>query len=152
MAVIGIDPGLNKFGIAVIDANKKIIHREIQRLQDFDRQNSLTSEFIFKALAPCLVSIFDKFDISDIAVGDGTCSQIFEEALKKFISADEKFLKAGVHIIDEKRTTEAARALYLEYNPPSFPMSLLPSSLVPVSAEVDDFAAAAIAIKYLKEL
>ncbi|HNY12214.1 MAG TPA: hypothetical protein PKK26_11540 [Candidatus Wallbacteria bacterium] len=152
MAVLGIDPGLNKFGVAVIDVNKKIIYREIQRLQDFDRQNSLSSEFIFNALAPVLQNIFNKFEVSNIALGDGTCSKNFEEALKKFISANEKLSGISVHVINEKHTTEAARALYLECNPPAFPMSLLPSTLVPVSVEVDDLAAAAIALKYLKEL
>ena len=152
MAVLGIDPGLNKFGVAVIDANEKIIYREIQRLQDFDRQNSLSSEFIFNALSPVLKNIFDKFDISQIALGDGTCSKIFEEAIKKFVSACGKHSAVSVCMIDEKHTTEAARSLYLEYNPPAFPLSLLPLTLIPVSAEVDDFAAAAIAIKYLKEL
>ncbi len=152
MAALGIDPGLNKFGVAVIDADEKIIYREIQRLQDFERQNFVSSEFVFKALAPVLQNIFDKFDISDIALGDGTCSKIFEEALKKFILSSEKLSKICVHVIDEKNTTEAARALYLKYNPPAFPMSLLPSTLVPVSEEVDDFAAAVIAIKFLKNI
>ena len=159
MLIAGIDPGSNKFGIAVINENKKILYRKIIRMTDddsgFDMKagSAINEGVLAESLAVSFAEINKKIGAPDIIVmGNGTTSQIFSRALES-VKPTLIELSRGIEIItaDEYCTTQTARELYRSSLELPFILKyIIPKSLIPVTCDIDDYAAAAIAISYLK--
>ncbi|MEZ7890418.1 MAG: hypothetical protein QMC67_01595 [Candidatus Wallbacteria bacterium] len=159
MLIAGIDPGSNKFGIAVINEKRKILYRKIVRMTDTDsgfdmKAGSAINECVLaESLAGSFVEINKKIGAPDVIVmGNGTTSQIFSRVLGNIkpalmeLSRDLKIITA-----DEYCTTQTARELYRNSIELPFILKyIIPKSLIPVTCDIDDYAAAAIAISYLK--
>lgn len=79
-----------------------------------------------------------------IVVGDGTGSKAVQDILR---SRGVSFT-----IVDETGTTLQARSLYFKDYPPKGLMRLLPKGLWSPPRPIDDYAAYAIALRYLAEL
>lgn len=148
MAILGIDPGRNKFGVALFDrASKRIVYRKIVRFREFSKDPAGIGAAIAAPLAEAVKQSAAAGTIDAIALGDGTFGADYRAALSGIVEGREEYSKINIYIVGEKGTTEEGRAMYRRENPPRFPLSLLPSSLIPVLAEVDDYAAAAIAMR-----
>lgn len=130
MVILAIDPGRDKCGIAVLMGDGQIIGHELV----------LTSELEAKVKA-----LGEKYSPARIILGNGTTSEAAAEKVRTALKT------AKVAFVDEYKTTEEARGLYWECNPPKGLRSFLPLSLLVPPVPVDDYAAAIIGRRWLKE-
>ncbi len=151
MNILSIDPGKCKFGAAVVNDAGRILCRRIERIRaDGDGGRAGVFELIYAPLTEIINETADAYGIELITLGDRTASREYLSAVTTIIKKNERFSRIGLRVVDESHTTEAARALFHKHNPPFFLLRWLPYSMIPVFGEVDDFAAVAIALKYLK--
>lgn len=127
--LLGIDPGRDKTGLAVIDATGAILWRAVVE----------TSRLPVE-LAPVLAS----WKVARIALGNSTSSQNARAQIES--------VSAGlpIELVNERNSTLEARALYFEAHPPRGWRRLCPLSLQVPPVSIDDFAAAIIARRALE--
>lgn len=126
MNVLGIDPGRDKCGVAVLTDGGEIIFQSVIATADLE----LT-----------LKNLVAQNQIELAVLGDGTTHK-----------AAEKILRAvglSVQIVDEKHTTEEARRLYWKKNPPSGWRKLLPTSMQVPPEPVDAIVAEILVRRFL---
>ncbi len=124
-AVVAIDPGTAKCGVAVVSAAGKVIARAIVSLGSLE-----------ETLGPYLAAH------PRLLVGNGTGGRPVVELLRH----------AGwpeALVVEEKGTTLEARRLYFQHRPPRGWRRLLPLSFLLPPRPIDDWAAVAIALKFL---
>lgn len=119
--IVALDPGLN-LGIAWIEEDGALSRAEVVALEDVHG------------------AIFS--DARTAVVGDGTGSAEVQTRLR---ALDVPFV-----VIDETDTTLEARALYFADHPPRGLSRLLPAGLRSPPRPIDDYAAYAIGLRYLK--
>ena len=125
--VLAIDPGREKCGIAVLAADGSILMQEVVRTTTLD------------SVVGALVAAHEP----TIIMGSGTTSA---EA-----RARVEALGRTVTLVDEYRTTDAAKALYWEVHPPRGWRRLVPHGMLVPPVPVDDFVAVILARRYLQE-
>lgn len=126
-AVLGIDPGTVKCGLAVVTArDAPPLFRRI-----------VASDQLAEEVRACLAS----YPIAKIALGGGTHGKAAHAALVSLGAA----VGASVTIVDERDTTLRARARYFAANPPRGWRALLPRGLLVPAEPIDDWAAVLIA-------
>lgn len=131
MIVLGVDPGTQKAGFAVVDParNGAALRLGIVPLAELlDRAESLCAEF----------------GVGVIALGQGTHAGTVGEMLER--------LRVPVHFIDERETTLLARALYFKDHPPRGWRRLVPLGMQLPPRPIDDYAALLIARRYIEQL
>ena len=128
MFVMGIDPGRDKCGVAVLSTTGEI---QFQRVVPTDE------------LADVVKTLSARFALSTVILGDGTTHK----------SAAKKLSDAGLtfKLVDEKHTTEEARRLYWQKNPPTGWRRFLPTSMQ-VPPEAVDALVAEILVKRFLEM
>jgi RNase H-fold protein (predicted Holliday junction resolvase) len=127
--ILGIDPGREKTGLAVIDGQKILWHVIIRSTELIDELRIITKTY----------------SLTKIALGDSTSSQDARTRIE-----EAEFLKSiPLQIVVEKNSTLEARSLYFEANPPTGLKKLIPLSLQTPPVNIDDFAAAVIARRAL---
>ena len=126
MFVMGIDPGRDKCGLAVLSTTGDI---KFQRVVATDE------------LADTIKTLSAQFAISTVILGDGTTHK----------SAAQKLSDAGLtfQLVDEKHTTEEARRLYWKKNPPTGWRKFLPTSLQVPPVPVDNIVAEILVKRFL---
>ncbi|MBR6013154.1 MAG: RuvX/YqgF family protein [Selenomonadaceae bacterium] len=122
---IGIDPGRDKCGVAVLNQAGEIKFQEVIATENF-------SEVIKKL---CV-----EFNLELAILGDGTTHKAAEKILKNFLP---------VKIVDEKHTTEQARKLYWKKNPPTGWRKFLPTSMQVPPEPVDAIVAEILVKRFL---
>lgn len=122
---IGIDPGRDKCGVAVLNSEGKIFFQEV---------------VITENLEDTVKNLSKLFDLEIAILGDGTTHKSAEKIIKNFLP---------VKIIDEKHTTEQARKLYWEKNPPTGWRKFLPTSMQVPPEPVDAIVAEILIKKFL---
>lgn len=123
--VLAIDPGRDKCGIAVLSPQGDILLHEIVPTGALEtRVSELAAEY-----APRII------------MGDGTTSAATKARIEAQVGA--------VTLVDEYRTTEEGRRLYWAENPPRGWRRLVPRGLLTPAVPVDDFAAVALARRFL---
>ncbi|MBR1647061.1 MAG: RuvX/YqgF family protein [Selenomonadaceae bacterium] len=127
MNVMGIDPGRDKCGVAILNSDGEI---KFQRVVVTDE------------LADVLKNLAAQFDIQTVILGDGTTHK----------SAAQKISAAGLNfqLVDEKHTTEEARRLYWKKNPPSGWRKFLPTSMQVPPEPVDAIVAEILVKRFLE--
>ena len=127
MNIMGIDPGRDKCGVAVLSAAGDIQFQRVVPTDDLDA--------VIKTLAA-------DFDIATVILGDGTTHK----------AAAEKISAAGLtyQLVDEKHTTEEARRLYWQKNPPHGWRRLLPTSMQVPPEPVDALVAEILVRRFLE--
>ena len=126
MNVLGIDPGRDKCGVAVLTDGGEIIFQKVIATAD---------------LESTLKNLIAQNKIELAILGDGTTHK-----------AAEKILRAvglSVQIVDEKHTTEEARRLYWKKNPPRGWRKFLPTSLQVPPEPVDGIVAEILVRRFL---
>lgn len=134
--ILSIDPGKDKCGMAVLDNKKNILEHEI-----IETKNILNR----------LIYMITKFNISLIALGNGTFSQEIKKIINESPIEKLPMLNINIITIDEKNTTQTGKKLYFKNNPPKGIWRFIPISLQTPKRPYDDYAAAAIGMKYLDE-
>ena len=123
--VLAIDPGRDKCGIAVLSPQGDVLLHEIVPTGALEtRVSELAAEY-----APRII------------MGDGTTSAAAKARIEAQVGA--------VTLVDEYRTTEEGRRLYWAETPPRGWRRLVPRGLLTPTVPVDDFAAVALARRFL---
>ena len=127
MFVMGIDPGRDKCGVAVLSSTGEI---KFQRVVATDE------------LADVVKNLSAQFELSTVILGDGTTHKF---AAKKVSDAGLTF-----KLVDEKHTTEEARRLYWKKNPPTGWRRFLPTSMQVPPEPVDALVAEILVKRFLE--
>lgn len=127
--ILAIDPGREKTGIAILKNSDVLEHKII---------NS-------EELVQTIKSLLEKYIIKTIIMGNGTSSK------KKYDLLKREFIDRDIVLINEYRTTDEARKLYFQENPPKGWKKLIPLGMQVPPVPVDDYAAIVIGRKYLKD-
>ena len=125
MCVIGIDPGRDKCGVAVLTNDGEIKFQKV---------------IATETLEETLQKLSAQFDLKIAILGNGTTSKSAEKILEKFLP---------VKVVDEKHTTEEARKLYWKKNPPSGWRKFLPTSMQVPPEPVDGIVAEILVKRFL---
>lgn len=124
---MGIDPGRDKCGVAVLTAAGEIKFQRVVATEELDST--------IKTLAA-------EFQIESVILGNGTTHKA---AAQKVTTAGLKF-----QLVDEKHTTEEARREYWKKNPPRGWRRLLPTSMQVPPEPVDAIVAEILVKRFLQ--
>lgn len=127
--ILAIDPGREKIGIAILKNSDVLEHKIINSDE----------------LVQIIKSLLEKYIIKTIVMGNGTSSK------KKYDLLKREFIDRDIVLINEYRTTDEARKLYFQENPPKGWKKLIPLGMQVPPVPVDDYAAIVIGRKYLKD-
>ena len=126
--ILAIDPGKGKCGLAVVTKNR-VLHRAV-----------IPRQRIVDAVKDCL----KRFQgIDQIILGDRTGSHELRDELESVLSP------FPISFVDEHLSTQEARNLYWQENPPRGWRRLLPLSLQAPPELYDDLVAVVLAKRYL---
>lgn len=129
-AIIGIDPGSEKCGVAVVDVQGNCHHRAVVPTAD---------------LAQVVNRLVDDYPVRQIVIGDGTASERLIATLR---DADLLRGLGEPVVIDESHSTEEARRNYLLENRRGW-RRLVPIGLQSPREPVDDYVAEVLVRRYL---
>ncbi|MEX2536550.1 MAG: hypothetical protein WD273_13220 [Trueperaceae bacterium] len=120
MVIAAFDPGKN-VGYALVDEDRRLLDSRVMPLSAIQR--------------------FVVPEGATLIMGDGTGSYAVRDIL----------LRRNLHVerVDERGTSLEGRNLYFRDHPPGLPWRLLPSGLWWPPRTIDDYAAYAIALRYL---
>lgn len=126
---LGIDPGRSKTGLALVDGAGKILKLHIADSQNIDNE---IVEFIQKS---CPVQI---------VLGNGTNSSNIGEVVQKVLPNVE------IAVVEEAHSTEEARTLYWQENPPQSWRRLVPLGMLVPNVPLDAYAAVILVRRFLE--
>ena len=132
--ILAVDPGNEKTGIAIVSPSGEMIYRKIISSNTFN-------EDIERVLT-------EYYGIVHIVCGNGTNHKHLYPSLQQ-IGRNHKITTS---LIDESHSTEEARKLYWQYNPPTGWRKIIPTSMQFPPEPVDDLTALVIGLRYTKQL
>lgn len=124
--VIGVDPGRNKAGYALLEGSGAVVAAGIAPLDQ---------------LAERIAALVATRSVGAIALGHGTNARPVRAMLTP--------LELPIHLVDEYETTRRARMLYFADHPPRGWRRLVPIGLQLPARPIDDYAAILIARRFL---
>lgn len=127
---LGIDPGRSKTGLALVDGAGKIVKLHIAESQNIDNE---IVEFIKNS---CPVHI---------VLGNGTNSRNIGESVKRVLP------DVLVAVVEEAHSTEEARTLYWQENPPKGLKKLIPLGMLVPPVPLDAYAAVILVRRFLED-
>ena len=127
---LGIDPGRSKTGLALVDGAGKIVKVHIAESQNIDNE---IVEFIKNS---CPVHI---------VLGNGTNSRNIGESVKRILP------DVMVAVVEEAHSTEEARSLYWQENPPKGLKKLIPLGMLVPPVPLDAYAAVILVRRFLED-
>ena len=125
--VLAIDPGREKCGVAVLASDGGVLVQRVVMTAELDA----TVGTLIRAYEP------------NVIMGNGTTSA----DAKKRVEA----LGVPVTLVDEYRTTDAAKCAYWEAHPPRGWRRLMPRGMLVPPVPVDDFVAVILAQRFLEK-
>ena len=117
---LGIDPGRSKTGLALVDAAGSILALHIAHTEHIEVE---------------LSAFAGKEELAGIIMGDGTNSKAIGQAVSKVFAA------VPLALVGEAHSTEEARSLYWQVNPPRGWRKLVPLGMLVPSEPLDAYAA-----------
>ena len=117
---LGIDPGRSKTGLALVDAAGSILALHIAHTEHIEVE---------------LSAFAGKEQLAGIIMGDGTNSKAIGQAVSKVFAA------VPLALVGEAHSTEEARSLYGQVNPPRGWRKLVPLGMLVPSEPLDAYAA-----------
>ena len=126
--IMAIDPGRDKCGIVVMNVNGDIKYQSVVETA---------------TLETVLIELSDKFELRTIVLGDGTTSKAAKQRISSALP------NIHIEVVNERHSTEEARKLYWQKNPPRSWRRLLPTSMQVPPVPVDDLVAEILAINFL---
>jgi len=128
MTILGVDPGREKVGLALIGPDGAVLWHQI-----------VTPDSLRAGLPTGAIPA----DLAKIAVGDSTASAPTVAALERLKTLG-LLPDVRIMVVNERGSTLEARPLYWEYHPPRGWRRLVPLSLQVPPEPIDDFAAAVV--------
>jgi len=126
-AVLAVDPGSSKCGVAVVDSAGRVLFRGI----------TPTSR-----VAALAAELAGRHGLRAVVLGGGTGSGPVRRALEAAVAG------MPLEVVDEEHTSEAARALWSRLNPPRGWRRLLPAGLRVPDCPYDDLVAVILAQRW----
>ena len=127
---LGVDPGRSKTGLALVNGAGKIVKLHIAESQNIDNE---IVEFIKNS---CPVQI---------VLGNGTNSRNIGESVKRVLN------DVMVTVVEEAHSTEEARTLYWQENPPKGLKKLIPLGMLVPPVPLDAYAAVILVRRFLED-
>jgi RNase H-fold protein (predicted Holliday junction resolvase) len=131
--LLAIDPGTVKCGLAVLDADGKVLFREIASTADIENR---------------IAALIEQWKIIHVIYGCSTGAKNILALLKNVKQQGKSTFE--IHSVDERNSTLEARALYWQEYPRSGLLRLLPISLLTPPVAIDDFAAVVLGRRFLE--
>ena len=128
--ILGIDPGRSKTGVALVTAGGEIRNTEVLLMTDF---------------TDALEEFLGQQEVRLCVMGNGTTAADMKLALHKLLPSIE------IVLIDEANSTEEARALYWQFNPPKGLRKLFPLGMQVPPVNLDGLAAVVLVRRYLQK-
>ena len=128
--ILGVDPGSSKSGVALLTFEGTIENTEVLLMSNF---TDALSEFLGQE------------DIKLCILGNGTTSAQMQVVLGQSLPG------VVIKVVDEAHSTEEARTLYWEINPPKGLRKLFPLSMQQPTGNLDGLAAAVLVRRYLSQ-
>ena len=129
--VLAVDPGTAKCGLAIVSRGPVVEHRGIVAKSE---------------VAAAVRDLAERFNPERILIGGGTGAAEIGRLLK---NAE---LGLEVETVDERFSSELARARYFQENPPRGWRRLIPVTMQTPPRPIDDYAAVLLAERYLGEV
>lgn len=127
-AVLAIDPGRDKCGIALV-SSEGVLHREVVSRE---------------GCPSAIMALSSQHSPDEIVIGDGTGSEALAGEIRGLAGA------VAVVVVDEAYTSEKARKRYLLENPPKGIRRLIPRGLLTPNRAYDDYVAVILAEERLR--
>lgn len=127
---LGIDPGRSKTGLALVNEAGKIVKLHIADSQIIENE---IVEFIQKS---CPVHI---------VLGNGTNSRNIGDSVKKVLP------DVTLTVVEEAHSTEEARTLYWQENPPKGLKKFVPLGMLVPPVPLDAYAAVILVRRFLED-
>ena len=126
--ILGVDPGKSKTGVALLNFKGVIENTEVLLMANFSQ---------------ALEEFLGSNEVKLCILGNGTTSEQMQAVLSKILP--------GVVIVsvEEERSTEEARTLYWQINPPTGLRKLFPLGMQLPPQNLDGLAAAILVRRYL---
>ena len=105
---LGIDPGRDKTGVALVEETGRILAVQVMRTRNF---SDALLQFLYDRLQVSNTWGLRKI-LKAVVLGNGTGSEEHKQWVEKALPG------YPVYIVDEKYSTEEARALYWKLYPP----------------------------------
>ncbi|TAM77685.1 pre-16S rRNA-processing nuclease YqgF [bacterium] len=131
MRVLGVDPGTRKVGLAVVDESGLPLALEVAPVE---------------ATASRAVELVRSYGAEVVALGGLTGHRTVEEVLRAVLPVE-----LPLHLVDERRSSYDARALYWHLHPPRGLRRLVPRGMLFPPEPLDAYAAAVIACRFLDQ-
>ena len=133
-SVLAVDPGREKCGLAVVDREQGVRWHQV-----VSTENLLTS----------IEELLQRFECRTLILGNQTASAPARQSLQPLL---DQALIHEIIFIDERGSTEEARARYWQTYPPSGWRRIVPLGLLVPPCAVDDFAAIILGERYFKKI
>lgn len=141
---LGIDPGRDKVGWALVDAEGELRLSGIFRAEDAALFFSAFESGAPERLTPFILENpsdeMPDFSSAELLMGDGTG--------KEYLLSLAQSASLGVKLVSERETTLFARRLYWKLHPPRGLWKLVSTRLRVPPRDIDDLAAWAIVLRY----
>lgn len=138
---LGIDPGRDKTGVALVEETGRILAVQVMRTRNFS-----------DALLPFLYNTLQventwalRNKLKAVVLGNGTSSEEHEQWITK------KLPGFPLYLVDEKYSTEEAKTLYWKLFPPRGWRSLIPLGLQTPPEPLDGYAAVVQVRRFLEQ-
>lgn len=128
---LGIDPGRDKTGVALVEETGRILAVQVMRTRNF---SDALLQFLYDRLQVSNTWGLRKI-LKAVVLGNGTGSEEHKQWVEKALPG------YPVYIVDEKYSTEEARALYWKLYPPHGLRRLIPLGLQTPPESLDGYAA-----------
>ena len=128
---LGIDPGRDKTGVALVEETGRILAVQVMRTRNF---SDALLQFLYDRLQVSNTWGLRKI-LKAVVLGNGTGSEEHKQWVEKALPG------YPVYIVDEKYSTEEARALYWKLYPPPDLRRLIPLGLQTPPEPLDGYAA-----------
>ena len=135
-AILGVDPGRAKCGLALVDhRGTPIIHEVVPSGQ------------VVETVQEWVVRFGNDFNIEAVVMGDRTSSQQWLTRWTEQLATLDQL--PAPQLIDEHNSTFEARQVYWELYPPKGLKRLIPEGMRVPPRAIDDLAAVVLARRYL---
>jgi len=128
---LGIDPGRDKTGLALVEETGRILAVQVVRTRNF---SDVLLKFLYEQLQVSNTWGLRK-KLQAVVMGNGTGSEEHKQWTNKALPG------FPLYLVDEKYSTEEAKALYWELFPPKGWRSLIPLGLQTPPEPLDGYAA-----------
>ncbi len=130
--IVAVDPGREKCGLAVLHRQQGILEKSVVASAD---------------LIVRLTDYCSRYPVTAIVLGNGTSSADKAARIRAMLGS-RTGTAIPLQLMDEYKTTEAARVRYWQENPPCGWRRLLPVTMQVPPVPVDDYVAVLLGEKY----